>query len=168
MNDKNLYRLLRKISNNTKFLKGIATTFVLSISLSGCFLIDGPQPDSPERLKPVVSTTNPVYVPDGTASENLDFFTLTLQKYAESETDFNGRNIANSLLEAGFQRVDMQVTFDESVTQLPADTITVSVRFNEECLLGQVERKNREVYVFQTETVGPNNDICIIGKTADF
>lgn len=135
--------------------------------LGACFIVEGPQPEQPVRQKPVVSVENPVYVEGGSASDNLDYFIYTLQDFSESEVEIKGANLVAALETAGFNRADMQVTYDLSKTNIPLDSITTSVRFENECLLGQVETKTREFYVSIAETVGPEKDLCLIGNTAE-
>lgn len=158
----------RKNRTGLKFLAAVSLAVSTSLVLTGCFIVEGPKPDAPEREQIEVVDEAAVLVPSGSADENKDFFFKSLQEFADGELEISGQNITGSLVEAGFEAELMQVTFDESKTDLPADTITVSVLFEEECLLGQIERRTRKVYLDKADALGPNNDVCILGITADF
>lgn len=140
----------------------------MSLVLTGCFIVEGPKPDAPERKQVEVVEESAVLIPGGSAEENRDFFFKVLHEFSEGELEVSGHNITGSLIESGFKPELLQVTFDESKTELPADTITVSVLFDEECLLGQIERRTRTVYIDMADALGPNNDVCLLGVTADF
>ncbi|QEW04865.1 hypothetical protein F6J85_09675 [Microbacterium lushaniae] len=49
-----------------------------------------------------------------------------------------GRAYIDALTAAGFDRAAMQVTADESTVGNPAESIQFSVRWGEDCLIGQV------------------------------
>jgi len=82
----------------------------------------------------------PALVPDGTAEDNLPFFTGIVQAvWAGPDPDrVAGRAYIDALTAAGFDRTAMQVTADESTVGNPAESIQFSVRWGEECLIGQV------------------------------
>lgn len=149
-----------------RFLATALVSVGLIFGLTGCFLIEGPQPEEPPRPKVEMPKQEPKFYPDGDATQNKDYFVATLLKYSESDEELSSQGLSNAIIEAGFAKETVEVSTDQSVTNLPTDTVTVATRFDQECLLGQIERKTGEVFVFQTETVGPDKDICLIGNTA--
>ncbi len=77
-----------------------------------------------------------------------------------------GAPIVDAVAASGFDPSLMQVSFDTSKTNLPADNIFVSVRVDASCLVGQVVAEDRSVFAEVMPAVGPAQDICLIGKTA--
>lgn len=61
----------------------------------------------------------------------------------------------------------MQVSFDKSRTGLTADSIYVSVRIGEDCMIGQFATEDRELAVDLAGAVGPEKDLCLIGETRE-
>ena len=102
---------------------------------------------------------------DGSAEENLPYFTETIRQFAAGEEPIQGRPIVDALTQAGFDRDSMQVTFDESKTGLIADHIYASVLVQQDCLIAQVVSEDRSFTVDAAPAVGPEEDICIIGET---
>lgn len=77
-------------------------------------------------------------VPDGTAADNLPLFSaVTAAVWATAEQGA-GRAYVDALTAAGFDKTAMQVTYDESTVGNPAESIQFSVRWDDECLVGQV------------------------------
>lgn len=137
--------------------------------ISGCALFEGPPIDRPDRPDPkaqIVDTDEPpVFVPDGGAEANTPVFLTTLTGVAEEAETIDGRMLVDTLTGVGFNRDNMQVSFDHSKTGLVADSLYVSVRFESECLIGQVDTASRDVYVTVTEAIGPDESLCLIGVT---
>lgn len=139
-------------------------------ALVGCSVLPNsgladPTESAPHTTAPAVPEETPELHPDGTAKENLPFFTATLQAYAESDGAIEGVPLVDALTEAGFAKKRMQVSFDRSKTDLVADNIFVSVRFGDECLIGQVLTGDRSVYTELAAGVGPKQKLCLIGNT---
>lgn len=80
----------------------------------------------------------------------------------ESES-VRGRDYVDALVAAGFSKSDMQVTFDETSVDLPADSIQFSVRVDEACLVGQVGPSVPE----PTAQIMPvlSEGECLLGET---
>ena len=107
----------------------------------------------------------PKFVEGGTAFENEAYFSWSLRKAIREGMPVNGVEVVNVLAAAGFDKAAMQVSFDKTKTNLTADSVFVSVRVNDQCLLGQVVSDDKTVAVDVQPVVGPNKDICLIGKT---
>lgn len=112
-----------------------------------------------------VTQPAPELVPEGSAEENLAYFTWVLESFAGGVEPVAGRAVADAVIAAGFDRSAMQVSFDRTQTDLPADNIFVSVRVGDACLLGQLTTADREVATMTAPTLGPERDICLIGVT---
>lgn len=138
---------------------------LLSASATGCALLEGPTPDTPKREAPAEPKTAPEFFPEGSAADNLPYFTETMRTYAAGEGPVLGAPLVDSLVAAGFNRDTMQVSFDESKTGLAADNIFVSARFGADCLIGQLVAADRSFVASVQPAVGPNQDICLIGNT---
>lgn len=80
----------------------------------------------------------PTLVPEGTAADNLPFFTGVVQSVWASPDNASGRAYIDALVAAGFDRGAMQVTNDVSTVGNPAESLQFSVRWGDECLVGQV------------------------------
>lgn len=137
--------------------------------LTGCSLIEsvlqGPTPETPARETPAQPESPPEFVPDGTAEQNLPYFTEVLRAFAESDRPVQGAPVVDAVAEAGFDKAAMQVSFDRSMTGLEADNIFVSVRIGADCLIGQIVTSDRSFVAQQEPAVGPDRDICLIGDT---
>lgn len=134
-------------------------------SLTGCFLLEGPSPKTPERTAPSEPETAPELVPDGSADENLPYFTEVLRQYSAGDGAVQGRPIVDAIVESGFDKEAMSVSFDESKTGYAADSIFVSVRIGEDCLLGQIAAEGRDFSAQAEPAVGPEGGVCLIGET---
>lgn len=149
----------------TRAAAALAAAVVLATGLSSCALIEGPTPKTPERTVAPPPEQQPELVPDGTADDNLTFFTETLRKYAAGDGAIQGQPVVDALVDAGFEKSHMQVSYDRTRTDLVADNIFVSVLVGQECLIGQIVTESRDVFVEAGEALGPNSDICLIGQT---
>ncbi|MEB4616600.1 DUF6993 domain-containing protein [Leucobacter sp. M11] len=144
----------------TQRFLGSALVLGLALTLTACV------PPPAERPKPTKdpAAPDPVLVAGGSAEENLPFFEFTLDRVGEND-DITGQFTVNTLVDAGFDKAAMQVSFDETKTNLKADNIFVSVRVGQECLLGQVVTETGEVAATVEPVVGPEANLCLIGKT---
>lgn len=145
----------------------LALTVTIIASLTGCALLSGPEPAHPQRSAPPPPETVPVYVVGGSAAENQSIFTEVLRDFSESEAEILGRPVVDALIDVGFERENLQVSFDRTKTDLYVDSIFVAARFTDECLVGQLATKDRTFAVEFMTAVGPNNDICLIGETRE-
>lgn len=143
----------------------VAGSVILVLGLSSCSLIEGPTPATPERPKVEQPAEPAVLVPGGSAQENLPFFTQLLAEYAAGEQPIQGQPIVDAVAGGGFDRAEMQVSFDNSKTNLVADSIYVAVRSGETCLIGQLVTEGREVATEAVDAVGPERNVCLIGDT---
>ncbi|GAA1624628.1 hypothetical protein GCM10009805_18180 [Leucobacter chromiireducens subsp. solipictus] len=134
--------------------------------LAGCALLEGPTPQTPPRETPAAPEVAPELIPGGTAEENLPYFTEVLRAYGAGTSPIQGQPVVDAVVAAGFDPALMQVSFDQSKTNLVADNIFVSVRVEASCLIGQLVTEDRSTFAVVEPAIGPNGDICLIGKTA--
>lgn len=144
---------------------GAVLILVAAPILVGCSILEGPTPETPDRVVPTEPEVTPELVPGGSAEDNVDYFTEVLRAYAEGDGAVQGTPIVNAVVDAGFDKSLMQVSFDTSKTNLPADSIFVSVRVGTDCLIGQIVTADRSFVSKNEPAVGPNSDICLIGQT---
>lgn len=109
-------------------------------------------------------TQTPVeLLPDGTARDNLPFFTETVTAVWEGPDQVSGRAYIDALVAGGFDKSDMQVTADQTTIGNPADSIEFSVRWGEECLVGQVGPEIGGVVTAVMPGLG--GGLCLVGAT---
>ncbi|QCQ18125.1 hypothetical protein EHF32_05055 [Microbacterium sp. RG1] len=74
-----------------------------------------------------------------------------------------GRAYIDALTAAGFDKAAMQVTPDQSTVNNPAESIQFSVRWGDECLIGQVGPATREAVTVVEPIL--SDGTCLIGRT---
>ncbi|GGH39090.1 DUF6993 domain-containing protein [Microbacterium album] len=136
--------------------------------LAGCV----PEPAPTPTAEPPASAPDPAptheppvaLVPDGTATDNLPIFTEVTERVWASEHRAEGRAYIDALVEAGFDKADMQVTEDTSTVGNPAESMQFSVLWKGECLVGQVGPDIGEAV---TRVLGAleNGTLCLLGNT---
>jgi hypothetical protein len=94
-------------------------------------------PEPTVSASPSATVAAPALLEDGAASDNLPFFTSIVQSVAGSPDAPLGRAYVDALVAGGFDKTAMQVTEDQSTVGNPAESMQVSVRWGEECLIGQ-------------------------------
>jgi hypothetical protein len=102
-----------------------------------------------------------VFVPDGTAQENLAYFDSVNEKLIAKNQKPDGRTFIDNLVDAGFTKSDMEVTPDKTAIGLDRDNIQFAVKIGDECLIGQFGNVGyHSVVASVTQT-----DSCLIGFT---
>ncbi|MGA7149104.1 MAG: hypothetical protein WBX17_11525 [Microbacterium sp.] len=102
-------------------------------------------------------------VVDGTAAENLPVFTAVTAAVWASPDRAAGRAYIDALVAAGFDKAAMQVTNDTSTIGNPAESIQFSVRWGEECLIGQVGPATGDPVTTVVPVLAEGT--CLIGQT---
>lgn len=140
--------------------------------MSGC-AAPGPEPTIgpsntalPTAAEPTPTETaaaSPVLVPDGTATDNLPVFAATVEAVWASDQSISGRAYVDALTAVGFDKSAMQVTNDQSTVGNAAESIQFSVRWEGECLVGQIgPATGQPVSVVLPVTA---EGTCLIGRT---
>lgn len=146
---------------------------VALLALSGCTGGSPAPVPAPATTAPPAATLTPsssassapapTLDPEGTASENLPYFAQVVASVAAGSTPVSGRAYIDALTQAGFDKAAMQVTQDESTIGNPAESIEFSVRWGDECLVGQVGPSIGTPV--STVLPGLNSGGCLIGQT---
>jgi len=117
-----------------------------------------PTPDATPTTPP-----QPTLVPNGTAAENLPLFTSVTAAVWASENRVVGRAYVDALTAAGFDKAAMQVTNDQTTVGNPAESIQFSVRWGEECLIGQVGPATGNPVTVVVPVLAEGS--CLVGET---
>jgi hypothetical protein len=72
-----------------------------------------------------------------------------------------GRAFVDALVAAGFDRAQMQVTYDKTAISLDADNVQFSVLIGSDCLIGQFGNVGYQSTIQPALSTGA----CLIGKT---
>ena len=120
-------------------------------------------PAAPSASLPPSAAPAPILVPDGTAHDNLAVFSAVTAAVAQGPDGASGRAYIDALVAAGFDRSAMQVTPDETTVGNPAESIQFSVRWREECLVGQVGPATGAPVTVVLPALGQGT--CLIGST---
>ncbi|GAA5208453.1 DUF6993 domain-containing protein [Microbacterium kyungheense] len=130
-----------------------------SVSPSGTIVVPTPSASASDGGQ----ATPAALVPDGTAHDNLPYFTAVTDSVWASESRVSGRAYIDALVAAGFDKSAMQVTSDTTTVGNPAESIQFSVRWGEECLVGQVGPATGDPVTVVVPVVGEGT--CLIGQT---
>jgi hypothetical protein len=96
---------------------------------------------------------------------NLQLFRGELTKAAgsASPSSITGKVLTDALVAAGFDVMKMQRTADQTSAKLQTPTLTISVRMQKSCLVGQFVRSDASI---STEITTPiETGGCLIGET---
>jgi hypothetical protein len=139
----------------------------LAVCLAGCTSPSAPDPvvssSAAEAPAPVESTAPVAFVPGGTTEQNLPVFEQTLRAAAEPDPEVSGSSVVDALVAAGFSRESMQLTADETSVGLDADSVQVSVKLGESCLIGQYGPKSGGVRAVIAAPIATG--ACLVGRT---
>lgn len=102
-------------------------------------------------------------MPEGSAADNLPVFTAITRAVWASDDRASGRAYIDALVEAGFDKSDMQVTADTSTVGNPAESIQFSVLWGDECLVGQVGSATGDPFTVIVPAL--DEGTCLVGET---
>lgn len=135
--------------------------------------MQSPAPDdTPTSAAPTVSVSPsatptppqaPTLQPEGTAEDNLPYFTLVVQQVWAGPERMAGRAYIDALVAAGFDKSRMQVTKDQTAIGNAADSIQFSVAWNDACLIGQAGAAFAEPATVVVPIL--EGGACLIGET---
>ncbi|WP_292899084.1 hypothetical protein [Microbacterium sp.] len=116
-----------------------------ALALAGCTPVTpevAPTVTPPSASAPTASSSAPPVAPsfvaDGSAADNLPLFTQVVQTVWAGPDRAAGRAYVDALVAAGFDKAAMQVTADQTTIGNAAESIEFSVRWQDDCLVGQV------------------------------
>lgn len=152
-------------------MTALTLTIAVVVLLAGC---TGFGPGTPTESSPPAGgsptatgdpapTAAPVLVPDGTAADNLPLFAAVTEAVSASPENAAGRAYIDALVAAGFDKTAMQVTQDVSTVGNPAESIQFSVRWGDECLVGQVGPATGEPFAVVVPVLAEGT--CLVGGT---
>ncbi|TQK19734.1 hypothetical protein FBY40_2245 [Microbacterium sp. SLBN-154] len=148
----------------------LALGAAVALLLTACTPTPTPVP-TPTPTGPVAEATpsaeptpaGPALLPEGSAEDNLPYFSQIIRSVWNSDGRGAGRAYVDALVGGGFDKGAMQVTADTSTVGNPAESIQVSVRWGEQCLIGQVGEATGEPV---TTVLGALPDgACLLGET---
>jgi len=147
----------------------IGLALVAATALAGCVggtpkpmpVPTGSGSASPSATPAPKPTKVPEFKPDGTAAANKQFFDYVNSEYQSVYKMGTGADIVTNLVNHGFVKTDMEVTFDTTAIDIPADSIVVSVRMQGECLVGQLSPTGYTSFLAPLLGTGK----CLIGTT---
>ncbi|CAB4855959.1 MAG: hypothetical protein F2785_00520 [Actinobacteria bacterium] len=137
----------------------LAVATVISLALGGCAV--GPNA-TPNATPSSTTATALAFLRDGDAQDNKVIFDQLLSGVATIDQQHPGRAMVDALVSAGFRKKSIQVTEDLTKTNIPADSVIVSVRIDRSCLIGQrtIDREYFSSIESALKTGG-----CLIGTT---
>ncbi|HEX4057103.1 MAG TPA: hypothetical protein VHX87_02145 [Galbitalea sp.] len=148
-----------------RFAVAVPLVLATTIALAGC--AQAAPKVTPSRVPTPTpgstSTAIPVYKPEGTAKQNLDYFRLVGHALLDNNPSANahGKTIVNWFVAHGFDKANMQVTPDTTTIGLAAWNIEFSVKINGGCLIGQAGNVGFQSFAAPVLSTGK----CLIGQT---
>lgn len=141
-----------------------------ALALSGCttqepdaIVSESPTSEVTTAPSETAAPSAPALVPDGTAQDNLPYFTSVVESVWATPENAQGRAYIDALVAAGFDKTAMQVTNDQSTVGNAAESIQFSVRWGEECLIGQVGPSTGQPVTATAQAL--QGGFCLIGQT---
>lgn len=125
---------------NARVIAAMTAAFAV-LALTAC-VGDTPMPvpttssSSTPSPSPSEAAKGAVLRPEGNAAANHQFFDLINSTLHSTNGMSDGRTIVDNLVNNGFLKGDIEVTFDTTALEIPVDSIQVSVRIQGECLIG--------------------------------
>ncbi|WP_368496735.1 hypothetical protein [Herbiconiux sp. A18JL235] len=148
----------------------VLLTALLAAGLAGCVGGGGddveqtagaPAPSGSAPATSAPSTEAAVLVPGGSAADNQPFFDQVNRALIASNPDAGGVEITSNLRDNGFDIAAMQVTVDTTTVGVEADSVQFSVKWGDDCLIGQYGRGEYASMVAPALGTGA----CLIGQT---
>jgi len=113
-------------------------------------------PEEPLEVPP------PEFLPEGGARENQEFIDYVVTSALDTARDNRTGQVAlDALLAAGIDISVLEVTRDFSLIELPVDSVTLAVRFDNQCVIAQW---GNDWYVSQVEPALVTG-ACLVGET---
>lgn len=129
----------------------LAIAVASSLALAGCT-----SADTTDTTKPVATTSAsttptkkptkaPKFLPEGSAKDNLYYFTWTMEQALAADSAIDATTMAQKLADSGFGTAGVQFTLDRTAVGLASDSMFIGVPFAGECLVGQYGPKHSGV-----------------------
>lgn len=144
----------------------IVAAVVITMALAGCAESpEMPRPTPPASQEPTPTPTaseDPERVVGGTAGQNRPYVEFVMDRLITISPQMTSREIADTLVAAGFDRSTLQVTEHATRVGSRADSILFSILIDGQCLLGQVA--DGAVTTSIGDVLGTGK--CLVGRTA--
>ncbi len=139
-----------------------------SAVLTGCSAGVGasatPTPAATPPIAPgteVVPTAAPVLRPGGTAEQNKLYWDATIATYWGQFGLGSTQTMVDLMYGAGFDASILELTYDATAIGLAVDSIEVSARFGDECLIADVRADRYNTAIMPVLGTGK----CLVGET---
>lgn len=149
-----------------------AVLAVVALALTGCTAAPAPvSSSSPPAVatSPGVSsspTAQPARSkadPTASAEDNLEVFRRVITGVWAGGDRASGRAYIDALVAAGFDKSRMELTPDTSTVGNPAESIQFSVRWDQECIIGQVGPATGDPFATVVPVLAEGR--CLVGDT---
>jgi hypothetical protein len=115
----------------------LSSAFALSACASTAESPDVQKSSSASASANPTPTKDPVFLADGSAQDNLYYFSWVIDKTLAADPATDSYAVAQAVGAAGFDPATVQFTFSRTAAGLAADTSEVAVQFGGQCLIGQ-------------------------------
>lgn len=142
-----------------------AGALILALAMSGCSTpASTPSETTVAQTASATPTPtpNPVFVPDGTAKENLPFYTFVVTTALAADPALDSAGLAQKVAEAGFPAETIQYTFSTTAVGLVSDTADVATNFGGACLVAQFGPVLPEPHIVVMPSLAQGG--CLIGS----
>lgn len=124
---------------------GVIAALLITLACASCTAGDegvaSPTPSEDAGASASTSATPvetvPTLQPQGSADANLPFFASVIESVWAGDDRASGRAYVDALVAAGFDKASMQVTPDQTSIGNAVDALSVSVKWADQCLIGQ-------------------------------
>lgn len=153
----------------------LGTTAVLAfaaaaivVGITGCTASPAPTAAPEPRPMPTGSAAPPSAVvltlrPELSAGENVAYFDSVNLGVVAANPEAGGRDFIDALVNAGFDKSQMEVTADRTTVDLQADSVQFAVLFQGECLVGQYGPASGGYHSAVRAALGTGG--CLVGQT---
>lgn len=145
-----------------------ASACLAALVLTGCQSHgDTPPPvpalmDAEDVVAPELTAFIPERVEGGSARVNQPHIDYVIEAaISESRTRVAGRDVVDLLVTLGYEKDAMELTPDFSLIELPADSTSLAIRFEGECVVTQW---GNDWFVSSVEPVVAGG-VCLLGRT---
>lgn len=117
----------------------IGVALVAGATLVGCSMSSpGPAVPSAAAPTPSATTKTPRLYPTGTAAQNRAYFDMVNKQLVRKTSYPGGKAVVANLVKAGFDSADIEYTPDKTAIGLDAEAMYFSVKFGDDCLVGEI------------------------------
>jgi hypothetical protein len=145
---------------------GSALALALILAVAACssteVIENAPVAEEAIETPEAIEILPPVLDPDGGARENQPYVDYLITNALDASPGNRVGPVAiEALRQAGFETSVLELTRDTSLVELPVDSVTVAVRFDDQCVIAQW---GSDWYVSQIEPVLVTG-ACLVGET---